>query len=346
MNIVLLSVLTFVGTALMTRVVVRNAGTLGLVQAPNHRSSHVLPTPTGGGLGMVVAVSLMGIWLAVTEGLSLYPMLLALPLAVVGLWDDRGDQPAWLRFGIQVIVITGLVTLLGDLPVPDLPLPRDLLGGMMYLALVVSGVWWINLFNFMDGIDGIAAVQAASMAAVAAILIAWQNPAAMDQPLWLFLWCLVAGTLGFLLLNWSPARIFMGDVGSTWLAFSLFAIALLTVQHGWLSYGCWMVLASVFVIDASVTLVVRMWRGERWYQAHRSHAYQRLSRRWPGGRQSGHRGVSLLVLAVNAAWLAPLAAAMETLPAYGWLWLGLAWLPLVVVMLYLGAGMPDDGRDS
>ena len=100
---------------------------------------------------------------------------------------------------------------------------------------------------------------------------------------------------GLLAANWPQAKIFTGDVGSTYLAFMIFALALFCVQAGWLSYAVWLVLAAVFATDATVTLLTRMARGERWYEAHRSHAYQRLSRRWHGDRKIGHRAVILLV---------------------------------------------------
>ena len=120
--------------------------------------------------------------------------------------------------------------------------------------LLLAGVWWINLFNFMDGIDGIAGARAVFMLLGGAVLSAWVNADVMSSPVWMLMLCVVAATVGFLLLNWPPAKIFMGDVGSTWLAFMIFALALLSVQAGWLSYATWLVLAAVFVTDATVTL--------------------------------------------------------------------------------------------
>ena len=134
----------------------------------------------------------------------------------------------------------------------------------------------------------------------------------------------------------------MGDAGSTWLAFMVFVLALLSVQAGWLSYPCWLVLAAVFVTDATMTLVTRMLRGERWHEAHRSHAYQRLSRKWPLDRKSGHRSVTLLVIGVNMLWLFPLAAATLALPLYNWIWITLAYAPLILCTWRLGAGKPDN----
>jgi Fuc2NAc and GlcNAc transferase len=137
-------------------------------------------------------------------------------------------------------------------------------------------------------------------------------------------------------LKWPPAKIFMGDVGSTWLAFMIFALALLSVQAGWLSYATWLVLAAVFVTDATVTLLTRLLRGERWYEAHRNHGYQKLARRW-----GGHRPVTLRAVAVNMLWLAPLAGACTAWPQWAFGWALLAYAPLVVGAVALGAGRQE-----
>jgi len=287
------------------------AEALRLVQAPNHRSSHVLPTPNGGGLGIVVAGSLAGIALLLFSGWTLgwFVLGFAALLAAVGLRDDFQHLPARVRFGVQVVVCAGGLIALGDLPALALSggLAFQVTGWVLFGLLLLAGVWWINLFNFMDGIDGIAGVQAVFMLLAGGVLAVWAVPEAVNDPVWLWMLCVAAAALGFLLLNWPPAKIFMGDVGSTWLAFMVFALALLCVQAGWLSYAVWLVLAAVFVTDASVTLLTRMLRGERWYEAHRSHAYQRLSRRWQGDRKAGHRSVTLLAAAVNGLWLMPWA---------------------------------------
>ena len=231
----------------------------------------------------------------------------------------------------------------GDLPGISIysGLDIELRGWVLKGLLLLTAVWWINLFNFMDGIDGIAGMQAIFMLLSAAGLAVYAHPEALYSPVWVWMVCISAATAGFLLLNWPPAKIFMGDVGSTWLAFVVFALALPSIQAGWLSYTSWLVLSALFVTDATVTLVTRMLRGERWYQAHRSHAYQRLSRKWQDDRKAGHRAVTLLFLGVNVLWLAPLATATLLLPSYDWLWLMLAYSPLVVCTWRLGAGRPD-----
>jgi Fuc2NAc and GlcNAc transferase len=133
----------------------------------------------------------------------------------------------------------------------------------------------------------------------------------------------------------------MGDVGSTWLAFIIFAVALLSIQAGWLSYTAWAVLGALFITDATLTLITRMARRDRWYEAHRSHAYQKLARLWHGERHAGHRSIALIVIIINLLWLAPLAWACLVWPQWELGWLLIAYVPLLGFATALGAGRPD-----
>jgi Fuc2NAc and GlcNAc transferase len=190
-------------------------------------------------------------------------------------------------------------------------------------------VWLLNLYNFMDGIDGIAAAETVSVAGSAAVLLM----AAGEWEIAVWLACLAFSSAGFLFWNWPPARIFMGDVGSGFLGYELGVCALLTASAGWLSIWTWIILLGAFLTDASVTVLRRMLRGDRWYAAHRSHAYQHAARRW-----GGHRKVTLAVIIVDLAWLLPLAVLSESFPhAAPWLVL-VAILPLAGLALALGAG--------
>jgi Fuc2NAc and GlcNAc transferase len=324
----------------------RYAEKLHLVQAPNHRSSHVRPTPTGGGLGVVVAGSLAGLgWVLISDWwVGFFLLSLALVLSIAGLYDDIRPLSARVRFSVQVGVCVAMLFVIGDLPNVSLsPVIKIELGGwVLFSLLALIGVWWINLFNFMDGIDGIAGSQAIFMLLGAAALGLYTHPESWYSPVWSLMLCVSTASCGFLLLNWAPAKIFMGDVGSTWLACIVFVLALLSVQAGWLGYPCWLILAAVFATDATMTLFTRMMRGERWHEAHRSHAYQRLSRKWPHDRKSGHRSVTLLVTGVNILWLFPLAGATLAQPLYNWLWITLAYAPLIMCTWRLGAGKPDN----
>lgn len=324
--------------------VCRRAHVLRLFQFPNHRSSHIRPTPSGGGLGIVLAGSLAGVALGsyYEWPISLLMVGLAACLAAVGFIDDIRHIPARWRFGVQVLVCMCLMLELGDLP--ELSFSTGIvfeMSGFALFGLFLAGVWWINLFNFMDGIDGLAGMQAIYMLLAGGLIAVWSTSEVVTSPVWIWMMCIAAATLGFLLLNWPPAKIFMGDVGSTWLAFMVFALGLLSVQYGWMCYSAWLVLAAAFVTDASVTLLTRIFLGESWYKAHSCHAYQRLSRRWHSDRNVGHRSVMLLVLAVNGIWLAPLAWACVYWPAGAVAFVFIAYLPLVFAAFWLGAGRPD-----
>ena len=311
-------------------VVWRAAPQLGLLAVPNVRSSHRQPTPHGGGLGMVLAGTLVGGWLTWSTGVALLGQVLGLAvvLALVGLRDDLSPIPARVRFAVQAAVCTGLLGLLGLQAVS---------AGILFAALML-GLWWVNLFNFMDGIDGLAAAQALFMLGVAALLSAWGHPERLTDPLWVMMPCLAAAAAGFLLINWPPAKIFMGDVGSTWIAFMIFALALLSILDGWLNTLTWLILAAGFIADASATLFTRIVTGQRWTEAHRTHAYQRLARRW-----QSHQKVTLGMLAFNLLWLLPLAAATQRAPQWGVALLLLAYAPALLAVLGSGAGRVDDG---
>ncbi|MDH3719612.1 MAG: glycosyltransferase family 4 protein, partial [Planctomycetota bacterium] len=239
------------------------------------------------------------------------------------------------RFFVHVLAAVLAVFLVGGLPpLPIGAMAVDLSWAGDVLAVVFL-VWLTNLYNFMDGIDGIAAVETIFVAGAAAA-IAYTGDTHFILVLEIGI---AAACIGFLIWNWPPAKIFMGDVGSGFVGFALGALAIVSAQQGLLPIWTWLILAGVFVADATVTVIRRMARGERWYEAHRSHAYQRLAR-----RHGNHRSVTLLVCAVNVAWLLPIAAASASWPDLGWMLTIVAWLPLLVAAAFLGAGLPDEER--
>jgi Fuc2NAc and GlcNAc transferase len=351
MDWLLLSIMSAIVSWIVALLVCRHAARLRLVLEPNHRSSHVQPTPSGGGLGIAVAGSLVGIGLDFVSGWASgwFVAALAIVLAAVSLWDDVQHLPARVRFGVQVAVCAGLLLLLGDLPGTFLlrgdaaeGVNFQLFGWIVSALLLLAGVWWINLFNFMDGLDGIAGSQAVFMLAAGAGLAVWNQPFLVTDPAWVWAVCIAAATLGFLPLNWPPAKIFMGDVGSTYLAFMIFVVALISLHAGWFGsplagFATWLTLGAVFVVDATVTLLVRMASGERWYEAHRTHVYQKLARRW-----GGHRPVTFLAVTLNVFWVGPLALACVLWPQWGLIWVALVYVPLVIGAVMLGAGRADE----
>jgi Fuc2NAc and GlcNAc transferase len=197
---------------------------------------------------------------------------------------------------------------------------------MSHIVFALALTWLLNLYNFMDGIDGLAAVEAIFVAG-GAILLLWINDTGIVIINWLAI--IIAGVAGFLVWNWPPARIFMGDVGSGFLGFFLGVVAIITAQSGDLSIWSWIILLGVFIVDATVTLLRRILRKERWYEAHRSHAYQRLARYY-----NSHKIVTIGVLVINLLWLLPLAWIADKWRDLGGPIVIIAFIPLIIGTLF------------
>lgn len=324
--------------------IIRNAHKWQLIANPNHRSSHVRPTPSGGGLGVVLSGVLTGFCLVWYSNwnwvLGAVVLAVSCVLAGVGFMDDIKHIRASYRLGVQLAVSAAILFSMGGMPEIERFTAAYSSRIFLYAFLLVVILWWINLYNFMDGIDGLAGSQAVFMLVSGATLLAWLNPAVTSHPMWMWMLCIAGATLGFLFLNWTPAKIFMGDVGSVYLALMILSLALMSIRYQWISVSMglsvWVILGAIFVVDATVTLLVRMCKGQRWYEAHRSHVYQRLSR-----RLDGHGPATMLYVAVNVFWLLPLAAACILWPQWMLIWVGLAYLPLVSAAVALGAGQSD-----
>ena len=313
-----------------------HATRLHLIQSPNERSSHVNPTPSGGGIGIAIAGTAAGsIALAYTSSTFWLVLGSCAAAALLGLLDDRFDLSSRLRLAAHIILVGVVIAAVGTLPLPSTPLgpvPQF----AVYLILLGAGVWWLNLFNFMDGIDGIASAEAIFVLLAPFTICLSAGAITVAEPLLWWAVALAAACGGFLMLNWPPARIFMGDAGSNYLALTILAIALLTVVNGLVDYPIWLILAATFVTDATVTLCRRILDRQRWLSAHRLHAYQKLSRRW-----NSHLLATMTYIAINLLWLYPLAYFAHFTPHFAWVAVLIAYLPLVVVAILLGAGKTE-----
>jgi Fuc2NAc and GlcNAc transferase len=328
----------FIASMMLTGIIRRLALARGMIDIPNARSSHVLPTPRGGGLAIVVTV-LFAIGVAYARG-NVPPDLAAVLLvggplvALIGCIDDIRSVSVAARLAVQFAAFGWCVYCLGPLPPVHLGFAVVNLGVGGSIAAVVLLVWFLNIYNFMDGIDGIASVEAISVMTFATLLIFWQQ----GEPSIVFaLLVVVAAAAGFLIWNWPPARIFMGDAGSGFLGFFVGSIAWATIVRGRLSIWVWLILLGAFIVDATVTLLRRWHRGARLAEAHRSHAYQRLSRKY-----QSHLKVTLGILFINALWLDPLAYLAAARPALGAVLAAVAWLPLIAAAVFAGAGIEGD----
>ncbi|MBK3732958.1 glycosyl transferase [Azospirillum brasilense] len=290
-----------------------------ILDHPNDRSSHSIPTPRGGGWG--VMLTLLPAWtlIAMTADhpLRALPILAGtVALMAVSWMDDRRGLGPAPRFLAQIAaVVAGLAALPGG-TLPGGPLPGD---GLVFQGLLpfwadrlvaaVGWLWFVNLFNFMDGIDGLAGGEAASIGAGLALVA---TLAALDPALALYGLAAAGAALGFLVWNWHPAKLFMGDVGSVPLGFTLGWLLLALAASGlWVAA---LLIPAYFLADATVTLLRRLAEGKKVWQAHREHFYQKATQR---GRS--HAQVVRLVLTLNVALLllavASLALGWVVLPA-------------------------------
>ena len=318
---------------LLTSALRRYALSKSLIDVPNARSSHTVPTPRGGGVAIVLSFLLLVPLLSI---FSLLPWASAWGLigagagvAVLGFLDDHGHIAArWRLLGHFSAAVWALFWLGGIPPLTIMGVVFDMgwIGAVLSLFYLV---WMLNLYNFMDGIDGLASVEAIAVCLSASLIYALMGFSSLAwAPL------LLSFTVaGFLYWNFPPAKIFMGDAGSGFLGVTL---GILSLQAAWASPALlwvWVILMGVFVVDATFTLVRRLVRGDKVYEAHRSHAYQYASRQF--GR---HLPVTLTVGLVNVVWLLPVALCVALLGLDGFVGVIIAYIPLVMLAWKFQAG--------
>ncbi len=301
---------SFLATAGLTWLVLKELRRRAILDRPNDRSSHQRPTPRGGGLGVVPVV--VAAWAAVlafgpaVPGLPLVLIAAAL-LAVVSWLDDlRGLPPAYRLVAQAAAVAMGLAGLPSDALVFGgiAPLPLD------RLAAGILWLWFVNLFNFRDGIDGISGVELASVGGGLALVATIVGN--LDG-LALLALALVGGAAGFLVWNWHPARVFLGDVGSVPLGYLCGWLLVLAALSGlWWAVA---ILPLYYLTDATVTLLRRLVRGERIWEAHREHIYQRAVQGGLSHGQVAGRILAANLVLIAAAGLTPAVGAWAIVPA-------------------------------
>jgi Fuc2NAc and GlcNAc transferase len=271
----------------------------------------------------------------VLSGLLAGPVFWALfgagaSVALVGFLDDHGHIAARWRLLAHFCGAGWALAWLGGFPSLVLHGQTFELGWPGHVLAAFALVWLLNLYNFMDGIDGIAGIEAVTVCLGAMLLYGLLLPGGMEWYLPMLLLCAVAG---FFFWNFPPAKIFMGDAGSGFLGLVL---GILVVQAAGVSsriFFGWIILLGVFIIDATVTLVRRVLRGEKFYEAHRSHAYQYASR-----RHGAHKPVTIVVALINILWLLPLAVTVAMGFLDGLMGIVVAYAPLLFAAFQYKAG--------
>jgi|SRR5450830_592461 len=316
-------------TALLRQYALRRS----IIDVPNARSSHTVPTPRGGGVAIVVvfaAALVLMVWLELIgrdESLALLGS--GLLVAVIGFMDDHGHIAArWRLLGHFFAAMWALFWMHGLPAIKVFGFTFEL-GWAGHALAVLYLVWMLNLYNFMDGIDGIASLEAICACLGLALIYCLRGEASLVcAPL-----LLAAAVAGFLYWNFPPARIFMGDAGSGFLGIILGGLTLQAAWSGSEFFFAWLIMLGVFIVDATFTLIRRLIRGDKVYEAHRSHAYQYASRQY-----RGHFPVTVAVSLINIFWLLPLSVAVSFQRVDPALGLIIAYIPLLFFAVKYKAG--------
>jgi len=318
----------------LTYVLIHHARRFKLVDTPNERSSHERPTPTGGGLAMLIAL-IIGLVVAYYQNwLSLdviHLCCVSFLLAFVGMLDDWFALSMKLRLAIQILCACLAMFYFGYITTLPFGMVSIEIGKWGIVLSILIFVWITNLYNFMDGIDGITGIETLCLAGFAAIAF-WHVGDSAFSHFFLLLICAVSG---FLIWNWHPAKIFLGDVGSIFLGSAFGSIAIfLPSHHPHLALPFFIAFGAYFT-DATLTAAKRFWRGlatdAPLYGAHKDHVYQRLMRYY----KHNPRPVCYWLLAVNVSWLIPLAVAAYLYPAHVIAITSIAFVPVCIVMCYV-----------
>lgn len=324
---------SWLGTAGLRRYALQH----NVMDVPNERSSHQIPTPRGGGMAIIASL-IAGLLLCMVATPELWKtagvlIIATAAVAFIGFLDDHGHVNSIGRLAIHFSAAIAIVLWVEGLPVLTIFGQAIDFGWFGAILATIAIVWLLNLNNFMDGIDGIASVQSIAIA-LGMMACLWLLTGLTPLFWW---WAVLAASVsGFLYWNFPPAKIFMGDAGSGGLGFVVGALLLLSAHADSLLLWCGLILFGVFIVDATYTLVVRLLTGHKVYEAHRSHCYQKISRLW-----QGHKPVTLTVMLIITAWLLPWSLAVAAGFIDGAIALALSYLPLILCANRLKAGVDE-----
>lgn len=308
-ELVVLAVVFAVSAALVALVRLA-APKLGLIDVPNARSSHVRPTPRGGGIGIVVAILA---WFAWAWGAGKLDPTFAVGVggggfvvATVGLLDDRIGLRNSVRIVLWLVAAAWASAWTGGLTVLDIGFASWPLGWIGAVISTLGLVWFLNICNFMDGIDGMAGSATIIAGVVGCLLLVDADLGELAG----VMAALAAASAGFLIWNLPPARVFLGDVGSGFVGFLFGAVVVASSSSGRLPLPLWGIVFVVYLADANFTMLRKAARREAWWLAHRTYGYQLLAIAW-----GSHGRVTSLYVVGEVAFGA-LAIAAQARPAY------------------------------
>lgn len=331
MSSLLLLGVVFLCSALLSLAYLRYGIGHGPYAEPNFRSLHKRAVPKGGGLAIAVSVLVGCLYLNAKGTVGFREFLFYVPgagiVAFVGALDDRLDIPARYRLPFQMLTAVCVCFGLGGMPNMAIGPVTLSFGVVGTIGLAIACVWFYNLFNFIDGIDGMASSAGIFIGCTMASVL-WLEG---DRELAIVLGFLAAANAGFLMFNWPPSKMFMGDTGSSFTSFILSAVFVQSLWKDSTLLWIWMLVCGYYVCDTTVTTTLRALTIRHWYLPHRSHAYQNLAR-----ISGSHGRVVALVLAFDVIWLLPLLFVVLSHRDYAPIITCIAYIPLIAFTLKFG----------
>lgn len=335
-NVLIVCALALFTSLILSKLIIHFLGRR-LLDTPNHRSSHQVPTPRGGGIALVCGVmasSLLAWHLGLIAPETIYRLLLlSVLMALLGICDDLLNLRVGIRLLAQILLAGCGVLFIGVND--EWPTVIQLLA-VAFLILLTA--WITNLYNFMDGINGLAALEAISVCAGMGIIY-WILSTNSSE---LYLLSIIAASsCGFLFWNFPKAKLFMGDSGSLFLGFIFGLLIVHSARTDILLTSAWLIMLAAFIADASYTLAYRFLTKQPIHQAHRTHAYQKAAKRF-----TSHTATTLLITSINLCWLFPIAIGVITIKLNPVAALILAYAPLLLLVHKLQAGKIERASEN
>ncbi len=327
----ILCALPLLTSLILSRLIIRYFGR-HLLDRPNNRSSHQIPTPRGGGialaLGVVISV-LTGWSFGHINNAPLYWLLIPSGLiAILGICDDLFNLKIGTRLAMQFLLSSVGLFFIGSQSELSQS-TQVLIAGPILLFIV----WMTNLYNFMDGINGLAALQALSVC-MCMTFIYWIL--STNTNIIYLLIIIAASSLGFLFWNFPIAKLFMGDSGSLFLGLSFGLLTIESMNEGTHLAIAWLIMLGVFIVDASYTLFYRLATRQAFHLPHRTHAYQKIAIKY-----NSHTYATLAIVTINLVWLFPIAIAAAAKQLNYIAALIIAYIPLLFFARKFHAGRID-----
>ena len=308
------------------------------IDLPTDYTVHTKPKPSAGGVSILISYLFFIFTIAnyAATDYSVFLILLCslLPVALIGLLDDFFQIRIYLRLLVQLF---SAVIIVYYFQINNNNFDIQIYGEqsviIIFIISIILSMWLMNLYNFMDGVDGYASIECIFVSFSASFIAYWNNS---ENLLYIYIAGIGAATLGFLLRNWPPAKIFMGDTGSVSIGCIFSFFIFYTASESVISIYTWLILLSVFISDASYTLAVRIVTKRNITRAHLRHAFHILA-----VRENSHNYVNKVLISINLCWILPLALLSNAYMDYHIIIAILAYLPLLISLIKIGAGLEE-----